>query len=519
MRWSVTRTGGGVSGQYERLLLTGVMGLVLSACGALSSSADVAPKPIPVPSATRPVAPSLEAFYGQQVTWRNCGDAECTTVKVPVDYTNPDGRTIDLAVTRVRSTGTAIGSLFVNPGGPGGSAVDYAKAASQIVSPSVLDAYDIVGVDPRGVAKSDPMRCLTDAQIDELVEVDATPDSASEEARVVSISELVGRTCGEKADPVIGFMGTVNAARDLDIVRALVADSSFNYLGKSYGTYLGAVYAELFPGRVGRMVLDGVLPADMDLAELTRGQASGFEVAFADFARDCSEQDDCPFQGTPDEVAQQIRDALTALDADPIEVGERSLNEGLATYAVLTYLYFPPNDYPQLRAALAAMVNDRDGTQLLDLLDGRINRGPDGRYLDNSTDAFYAVTCADRGSDVSLEQVRALAKEWSVESPTFGPALAWGLLICNDWPVSQDPPITSVTASGSAPILVVSTTHDPATPYQWGERLASQLDNAVLLSWDGYNHTAYLEGSDCVTDAVDAYLLAGTMPKAGLVCE
>jgi len=251
MRWSVTRTGGGVSGQYERLLLTGVMGLVLSACGALSSSADVAPKPIPVPSATRPVAPSLEAFYGQQVTWRNCGDAECTTVKVPVDYTNPDGRTIDLAVTRVRSTGTAIGSLFVNPGGPGGSAVDYAKAASQIVSPSVLDAYDIVGVDPRGVAKSDPMRCLTDAQIDELVEVDATPDSASEEARVVSISELVGRTCGEKADPVIGFMGTVNAARDLDIVRALVADSSFNYLGKSYGTYLGAVYAELFPGRVG----------------------------------------------------------------------------------------------------------------------------------------------------------------------------------------------------------------------------------------------------------------------------
>ncbi len=515
MRWSVTRTGGGAS-RRRRLLLTGAMALVLAGCGVPSS---VEVMPIPVPSMTADLAPSLEVFYGQQVTWRNCGDAECATVKVPMDYANPDGRTIDLAVTRVRSTGTAIGSLFVNPGGPGGSAVDYAKAASQIVSPSVLDAYDIVGVDPRGVAKSDPMRCLTDDKIDELVEVDATPDSASEEARVVSISELVGRTCGETADPVIGFMGTVNAARDLDIVRALVGDSSFNYLGKSYGTYLGAVYAELFPGRVGRMVLDGVLPADLGLAEVTRGQASGFEEAFADFARDCSEQEDCPFQGTPDEVAQQIRDALTALDADPIEVGERSLNEGLATYAVLTYLYFPANDYPQLRAALAALVNDRDGTQLLNLLDGRINRGPDGRYLDNSTDAFYAVTCADRKSEVSLEQVRALAKELSVESPTFGAALAWGLLICNDWPVSQDPPITRVKASGSAPILVVSTTHDPATPYAWGERLAGQLDNAVLLSWDGYNHTAYLEGSACVTDAVDAYLLAGTLPKAGLVCE
>ena len=518
MRWSVTRTGGGESRRGGRLLLAGAMTLALTACSALSS-VDVAPVPIPAPSATTAMAASLESFYGQQVTWRNCGDADCTTVKVPIDYANPDERTIDLAVTRVRSTGTAIGSLFVNPGGPGGSAFDYAKAASRIVSPSVLDAYDVVGVDPRGVAKSDPMRCLTDAQIDELVEVDATPDSAAEEARVVATSEMVGRTCGEKANPVLQFMGTVNAARDLDIVRAVIGDSSFNYLGKSYGTYLGAVYAELFPGTVGRMVLDGVLPADLDLTELTRGQARAFEVAFDDFSRDCSEQDDCPFQGTPDEVAQQIREALIALDTNPIPVGERSLNEGLATYAVLTYLYFPSNDYPQLRAALAAMVNDRDGTQLLDLLDGRINRGPDGRYLDNSTDAFYAVTCADRSSDVSLEQVRSLAKEWSVESPTFGAALAWGLLICNDWPVSLDPPITSVTARGSAPILVVSTKHDPATPYEWGQRLAGQLDNAVLISWNGYNHTAYLEGSTCVTEAVDAYLLAGTRPKAGTVCD
>jgi pimeloyl-ACP methyl ester carboxylesterase len=514
MRWSVTRTGSRAS----RLLLGGAMGLVLSACGALSS-ADVAPVPIPSPSATTALAPSLESFYGQQVTWRNCGDAECTTVKVPMDYANPDERTIDLAVSRVRSTGTAIGSLFVNPGGPGGSAFDYAKAASQIVSSSVLDAYDIVGVDPRGVAKSEPMRCLTDSQIDDLVDVDTTPDSPTEEARVVSALELAGRTCEEKSDPVIRFMGTVNAARDLDIVRAVVADPSFNYLGKSYGTYLGAVYAELFPGRVGRMVLDGVLPPDVDYVGVTRGQARGFEEAFADFSRYCSEQDDCPFQGTPDEVAQQLRDALTALDTNPITVGERSLNEGLASYAVLTYLYFPSNDYPQLSAALASMVNDRDGAQLLDLLDGRINRGPDGRYLDNSTDAFYAVTCADRRSDVTLEQVRSLAKEWSVESPTFGAALAWGLLICNDWPASQDPPITSVTATGSAPILVVSTTHDPATPYEWGERLAGQLDNAVLLTWDSYNHTAYLDGSACVTDAVDAYLLAGTLPKVGLVCE
>ena len=294
MRWSVTRTGGGGSRSTARLLLTGAMTLALAACGA-SSSVEVAP--IPVPSVSSAPATGLDVFYGQEVTWKNCGDADCTTVKVPLDYANPGGSTLKLAVTRVRATGKAIGSLFVNPGGPGGSAFDYAKAASMIVSPSVHEAYDVVGVDPRGVQKSDPIGCLSDAQVDELIAVDTTPDSADEEALIVSTSKEPALACEQKADPVVRFMGTVNAARDLDIVRSVVGDTSFNYLGKSYGTYLGAVYAELFPTRVGRMVLDGVLPADLDLTELSLGQAKAFEVAFNDFARDCSEQDDCPFEG------------------------------------------------------------------------------------------------------------------------------------------------------------------------------------------------------------------------------
>jgi pimeloyl-ACP methyl ester carboxylesterase len=516
MRWSVTGTGVGGSRHYARALLAGSTALALAACGS-ASSVDVAP--IPVPSVSSAPAPSLDAFYGQEVTWNNCGDAECTTVTVPLDYENPDGRSVKLAVTRVRATGKAIGSLFVNPGGPGGSAFDYAKAASRIVSPSVHEVYDVVGVDPRGVQKSDPIACLTDAQVDELIAVDTTPNSADEEALIVSTSKEPALTCEKNADPVMRFMGTANAARDLDIVRSVVGDASFNYLGKSYGTYLGAVYAELFPTRVGRMVLDGVLPPDLDLTELSLGQAKAFEVAFNDFARDCSEQDDCPFEGSASDVAQQIRDTLTDLDANPIEVEGRSLNEGVATYAVLSYLYFPPSDYPRLREALARVVNEQDGTRLLELLDERMSRGPDGRYLDNSTDAFYAVTCADRPSQVTVDETRALASEWRTLAPTFGESLAWGLLVCNDWPQAPEPPITSITATGSAPILVVSTTHDPATPYEWGQRLAGQLDNVVLLTWDGYNHTAYLEGSDCVTDAVDAYLLAGAMPKAGLICD
>lgn len=501
------------------LLLVVILGfgLLTSSCGLMGSTQTVV---IPTPSAPVTVAPSLATYYDQKVLWRNCGDADCATLEVPLDYSNPQGAKVALAVTRVAATGEApLGSLFVNPGGPGGSAVDYAKAADGIVTKAVRDAYDIVGVDPRGVGKSDPVECLTDAQRDQLVVTDTTPDSAAEEALVIATSALPAQGCAANAQPEVGFVGTVNAARDLDIVREIVGDSTFNYLGKSYGTSLGAVYAELFPKTVGRMVLDGVLPLDLDLQEISLGQAKAFEESFKDFARDCSSQRDCPFPGDGAQVATAMRDLLVSLDSNPVQVGDREVNEAVATYAVLSYLYFPAYDYPRLREALTALVVNGSGKELLDLLDERISRGTDGRYLDNSSDAFYAVTCADRKSEVSVARVRQIAQEWSVEAPTFGASVAWGLLACNGWPNIADDPVTKVTARGSAPILVVSTIHDPATPYAWGQRLAGQLDNAVLLTWDAFNHTAYHEGSACIDEVVDGYLLRGTVPPTGKVCQ
>ena len=485
---------------------------------ALPACSSPAPTPIPTPSAAASTPSALARFYGQAVQWRNCGDADCAHVTVPVDYAQPDGPTLDLSVTRVKATGERIGSLLVNPGGPGGSGFDYARAASRILGDDVRASYDVIGVDPRGVGTSAPMLCLTDAQRDALVAMDGTPASPAEVDEIARASALPREGCEARAADRIRAVSTATAARDLDIVRAVLGDPVLNYLGKSYGTYLGAVYAEEFPDRVGRMVLDGVLAPDLDLVARTEGQAAGFEDQAADFARDCATHDDCPFTGDGEAVLDQLRAWLRSLDDAPLTRDGRTLGEGAATYAVLSYLYFPDGDYPALRRALRDAVTDGNPAALLDLLDARIARQPDGTYADNGTDAFYAVTCLDTPYAGSVEPTQALAQEWGQRYPTFGESLAWGLLACAGWPAAQEPAVTKIRAEGSAPILVIGTEHDPATPVAWAKDLATSLDAGRLLIWQGRNHTAYREGSDCIDAAVDDYLVHGTTPADGTTC-
>ena len=495
--------------------------LALAACAGAETTA-VAPaesqaaRPSAVPS---PPPSDLATFYDQEVEWHNCGGAECAKILVPVDYANPSGATTELAATRVRAMGDSLGSLFVNPGGPGGSAFDYAKAADYIVTPDVRDRYDIVGIDPRGVAHSDPIECLTDAQRDDILSVDGTPDTPIEVQEVIAVSASVGAACKEKAGALSAQMGTANAARDLDIARAVVGDPVFNYLGKSYGSYLGLAYSQLFPSHVGRMVLDGILPADLGLEQISKEQGESFEVAFADFAADCATHDDCPFTGDGPAVATQLRDWIRSLDAHPIDVGGRALNEPVGTYAVLSYLYFPETDYADLRPALDSAVNKGDGKPLLDLMDQRLSRSPDGHYQDNSTEAFYTINCLDRPYEGTVAQVTELAKLWEQTAPTIGGAQAWGMLTCANWPARQDDAIRKITPDAAPPMLIVSTIHDPATPYQWGQRVADQLGNARLLTWDHHNHTAYFEGSECIDSAVDGFLLAGVLPPEQTTCQ
>ena len=483
--------------------------VVLAACSGSPEVTPVLPSVMPTPPA------ELSSFYEQPAKWHNCGNADCMTVKVPVDYANPNGATIDLDVARVSQGEGDLGSLFVNPGGPGGSAFDYAKAAEAVVSADVLQHFDLIGVDPRGVGHSSPIECLTDKQKDALVSTDSTPDTPQEVTQLQSVSTSLREGCAASESPLYGHMGTVDAARDLDIVRAVVGDPAFNYLGKSYGTYLGEVYAELFPKNVGRMVLDGVLPASTDLVETTRMQAVALEGELHNFAQACSESEACPWRGSADEIVSQMQQWFAGLDSKPlIGTDGRTLTQALAQSSVISYLYFPPSDYEALIPALAAAVTKAQPDELLKLWDQRTDRDAKGHYVTNSLEAFYAVTCLDRPFTGSSDDVATLARDWSSEAPTFGPSLAWGLLACTGWPAPGDAasPVTAVTAAGTAPILVVGTTYDPATPYAWAEQVAGELENAVLLTWDSHQHTAYSRGSTCIDEQVDAYLLTGKLP-------
>ena len=486
--------------------------VVLTGCQSQAAPTVVAPSI----TASAAIPADLAQFYSQPLAWHDCGGPECARINVPLDYADPTGPTISLSLSRTKATAKRIGTLFVNPGGPGGSAVDYAKAGPAIVDPAILEGYDVVGVDPRGVGGSAAVECLTDKQVDLLAAADTTSDSSQLEAEAVAAARLPARGCSK--DPVAAHVSTEDAARDLDIARAVVGDPVLNLLGKSYGSMLGITYAQLFPSNVGRMVLDGILPPDLDLVAVTEGQAAAFEVAVRDFVTYCLAQEECPLTGTTDEALAQLRAWLTTLDAAPLDGGDRPLNESLATYAVLSYMYFPPGDYTSLRAGLYAAMHDRDPRLMLELLDARTSRGPDGKYLDNSTDAFYAVTCLERPYTGSLDELRALASTWSVKYPMFGESMAWGMLPCANWPATA-PRVNDVNATTANPILLVTTTQDPATPYQWGVDMASRIPGARLITRTGVGHTGYGEGSTCIDDAVDSYLLTGALPAAGTTCE
>ncbi|MFF9569431.1 alpha/beta hydrolase [Streptomyces sp. NPDC014685] len=500
----------------------GAAGLLVSGCtgGSPTNASSSAPATASVP----PVPEELKRYYGQTLKWRECGveGFQCATMKAPLDYAEPDGEEIDLAVSRKRATGPGkrIGSLLVNPGGPGGSAIDYLQSYAAIGYPAPVRArYDMVAVDPRGVARSEPVECLTGPQMDTYTQVDQTPDDATEVTGLSSAYERFASGCEKRSGTILPHVSTVETARDMDMLRALLGDEKLHYVGASYGTFLGATYAGLFPGRVGRLVLDGAMDPSLPSVEMNRDQTAGFETAFQSFAADCVKKADCPLGTTSTtDAAAHLKRLFTDLDAHPIDTGEsRRLTESLATTGVIAAMY-DESAWPRLREALAA-AQDGDGSGLLSLSDSYYERQPNGTYA-NLMAANAAVNCLDLPpAFTDAEAVERAVPGFEKASPVFGRAFAWSALNCAHWPAPPTGTPHRIEAKGAAPIVVVGTTRDPATPYKWAESLADQLSSGTLLSYHGDGHTAYGRGSDCIDTAINTYLLEGTPPSDGKKCS
>jgi len=512
-------------------LVAAVLVIVLVAAGlgvlvgVLARGGDEAPRPgsdhsdaRPEPGSDQAPEPGLGRFYGQQLDWRECGDHECARLTVPLDYDRPGGRTLEVAVLRVPAQGGAQGSLVVNPGGPGAPGTSYAASAGSSLGAPLIRAFDVVGFDPRGTGTSSPVDCLSDAELDAYLASDPSPDDAAEADRYVGLATSIGRGCVADDAALAAHVSTIEAARDMDVLRSALGQRRLDYLGKSYGTKLGATYAELFPEQVGRFVLDGALDVGLSSRELSLGQAEGFETALRSYVANCVESTDTCFLGdSVDEGLTRISDFIAEVDAEPLPTqGDRELEVGNAFYGIVTPLY--DRDYWTLLSAALRSGFDGDGSTLLQLSDAYASRGPDGGYANNSSEAFVAINCLDDPYAVPPEQVPGQVDAFRDVSPTFGDVFAWGLVGCLGQQVDSTEEPLDIDGSGAAPIVVVGTTRDPATPYRWSQALADDLESGVLVSRDGDGHTGYHAGNGCVDDAVESYYLDGTVPDDGLEC-
>ena len=443
---------------------------------------------------------------------------ECGRADVPIDYEEPEGETLPLFLVRA-TLGTRTeqtGNLLVNPGGPGGSGADAAIGLSLTLPEPVLQQFSVVGFDPRGVGLSTPVECIPPELKEEMFSTEPRPTTTEEVDAAFELAERVAAGCEEKYGEALGIFNTVDTARDIDRLREALGDERLTYLGYSYGTTLGSTYAELFPEKVGAMVLDAAVDPDADPVARAEAQAAGFEAAFTAFAAGCRDlRAGCPF-GKP---RIQLERLLAAAEEEPIpssEEGEtRRATPGVIVTAIVAGLY-DEESWPQLSQALAA-AREGDAAGIFSLADSYTGRLEDGSYS-NLFDANYAINCADTDPDElpSEDEIRALVAEWSEEYPIFGAGSAVSLYNCSAWDAPRTP-LPERDAEGSAPILVIGTEGDPATPLEGAVDMATDLDNAVLLTWQGEGHTAYPK-TECVTRTVNAYLLEGVTPVDDLTC-
>lgn len=482
-----------------------------------------------------------EDLRAQKLSWKTCeapseaegggaapsplpgGDVwQCASMKAPLDWDDPDGDKISLALIRARSSGARdqrIGSLLFNFGGPGLSGVKTLPASGEDYA-KLRTRYDLVSFDPRGVGRSAGIECLDDERLDEYFQQDGTPDDAGERTEFLDSTKTFNAACEKNSGKTLPYVRTTDAARDMDLMRQVLGDDELHYFGFSYGTELGGVYAHLFPKNIGRAVFDAVVDPTRTAEQGSLGQAKGFQLALDNFARDCvSKPEGCPVGDTEQDVEDRITKLLGDLDSRPISgVFPRELTQSEARTGIAQALY-SQGLWPYLTQGLE-QAYDGDGRLLMLLSDAMNGRDENGEYS-NLAAANTSINCADDKARYTVEDVEARLPQFRAASPVFGDWLAWSMITCTDWAVAGAGDHPDVRAPGSAPILVIGNTGDPATPYAGARKMVEALGAGVgvELTYEGQGHGAYGSGNACVRTAVNDYLLAGKVPKAGTICS
>jgi pimeloyl-ACP methyl ester carboxylesterase len=497
-----------------------VVPLVLAACGN-PNGVDASPRPVHQTTSTESTTTESTtttttppALPITPISWTSCnGSLQCGTLIVPLDYTHPQGATVAIAVERHLADDPAgrIGSLVINPGGPGVSGIDDFANELSVLTPQLLDDFDIVTFDPRGVQRSDPVTCGETPGAVPGPLPDPVPQSATAQKATFANMRNFAAACEKASGAVLPYVGTVEVAQDMDRLRQALGDTGLTYMGQSYGTLLGATYAQLFPTHVRAMVLDSAIDPALSFSQMTVGQADGFEGVLNSFFTWCASTVSCGWRPSGDPTTALLTLIATSR-ATPAPAGNgRTAGPGELYNALLGGLY-SQSDWPTLGSALAADA-DGSGSQIVSMSD---HYGMDGST--NGADAGEAIDCLDHPASKVLGAYEKLADVLAQSAPVFGPLLAWGEASCAVWPVTPTRVPAPATAPGSPAILVIGTTQDPATPYAWAVSLAHELSHGALLTVDGSDHVSYFY-SACVRADVQTYLVSLATPPAGATCS
>ncbi len=458
-----------------------------------------------------PTGEGMARYYRQVVDWKPCDGSSsrlCATVKAPLDWQNLDGEAITLSVMKSVPDGESKGAIFVNPGGPGGSGLDF---VSTLEDSSLGESFEIIGWDPRGGGKSTPVSCGTGKEMERLLSADHSPDDEAEWQALVDAAKGFADACRRDSGALIDHISTLDTIQDLDMLRHLAGQRQLNYLGVSYGTYIGALYAEFYPKNVGRMVLDSAVNITED-DSIT--QFMGFELALNNWAEACAAKSEgCSVGKTKEEIVAKVDSVLQGLDAQPLKVGDRTLTQSLATSGLALLFYMGEPGYSMIEHAVSETTAGK-GETLLVLSDLMFKRQPDGKY-GTLYQSFYAIGCLD-AVDEGIAKTRERYPSLKEASPVFAGNMGVDM-VCPVWTAKPSPQI-KITAKGAAPIVVLGITGDNATPVEHSEAMAKQLQSGVFVKVEGAGHGAYLSDNECAVRTVDNYLINGVIPQDGTKC-